>query len=52
MKFHMRQPSGLVDVLIKRFCGNCLGTLFVGIILVIAGNSEYVIEIYGHCLAL
>ena len=45
MKFDMWQPSGLVDVLIKCCC-NRSGTWFVGVILVICGDSEYVIVIY------
>ena len=46
MKFDMWQPSGFMDVLIK-CCGcNISGTWFVGVILVIAGHSEYVIVIY------
>ena len=39
------QPSGLVDVLIQCCC-NISGTWFVGVILIISGNSEYVIVIY------
>ena len=46
MKFDMWQPSGLVDVLMKCCCCNISGTWFVGVILVISGNSEYVIVIY------
>ena len=46
MKFDMWQPSGLVDVLIKCGCCNISGTWFVGVILVISGDSEYVIVIY------
>ena len=46
MKFDMWQPSGLVDVLIKGCCCNISGTWFVGVILIIFGNSEYVIVIY------
>ena len=42
----MWQPSGLVDVLIKCCCCNISGTWFVGVILVIYCNSEYVIVIY------
>ena len=38
--------QGLVYVLIKCCCCNISGTRFVGVILVIAGNSEYVILIY------
>ena len=41
----MWQHSGLVDALIKCCC-NIPGTWFVGVILVIFGNSEYVIVIY------
>ena len=42
----MWQPSGLIDVLIKCCCCNVSETWFDGVILVIAGNSEYVIVIY------
>ena len=48
MKFDMWQPSGLVEVLIE-CCGcNISGTWFAGVVLVIAGNSEYVIVIYWY----
>ena len=46
MKFDMWQPSGLVDVMIKCCCCNTSGTWFVGVILIISGNSEYVIVCY------
>ena len=42
----MWQPSGLVDVLIKCCCCNISGTWFVGKVLIISGNLEYVIVIY------
>ena len=40
IKFDMWQPSGLVDVLIKCCCCNISGTWFVGVILIISGNSN------------
>ena len=46
MKFDMWEHSGLMDVLIKCCCCNIPGTWFVGVILIISGNSEYVIVIY------
>ena len=39
-------PSVLVEVLIKESGFNILGTWFAGVVLVIAGNLEYVIVIY------
>ena len=46
MKFDICQPSGLVDMSLKCCFCNILGTWFAGVILVIAGNSEYVLVIY------
>ena len=46
MTLDMWPPSGLVKVLIKCYCCNILGTWFSGVVLVMAGNLEYIIVIY------
>ena len=43
-------PSGLVEVLIKECGCNISGTWLAGVVLVIAGNLEYVIVIYWSFL--
>ena len=48
MKFDVWHSSGLVDVLIKCCCNICWSNIcwFVGVVLIISGNSENVVVIY------